>query len=342
VELLGADKALNSTENANDFATLRRISGRGHGFSVLPFDLHSGMILISVLGMILKKTLVSLVIGASALLPMSSAHGAPKPVIVAGVSEWGALARQLVGSDATVISLLTDPNADPHEHEATVQDAEHVSEASVVLVNGAGYDTWLSQLIKTSNPNVQQVNAATLMNVKTGSNPHIFYNPLAAIKFVKKLTSILKSRKGFANIGERSTMLLGQLNAIAASVATIKSSCSNVKVAATEDVASYLLGDAGLDIVTPEALRLAVGNSVDPSVQDLAIALSQLKKHPAFLIDNIQTKTPLTQEIVAQATKSHVPIIKVTETMTGTNYVHFINGVVGKVKVDLKREGCLS
>jgi len=46
-----------------------------------------------------------------------------KPLIVSGVSEWGALAYQLVGADAKVVSLLTDPNADPHEHEATISDA---------------------------------------------------------------------------------------------------------------------------------------------------------------------------------------------------------------------------
>jgi len=135
---------------------------------------------------------------------------------------------------------------------------------------------------------------------------------------------------------------LAQLNAIQSSVESMATRCDHVKVAATEDVTSYLLEDARLDIVTPEALRLAVGNGVDPSVRDLAAALDQLKKHPAFLIDNIQTATPLTDELVAQAKSSHVPVIKVTETMRGTNYVRFINGVVTKMKVDLKIEGCLT
>jgi len=153
------------------------------------------------------------------------------------------------------------------------------------------------------------------MNVASGKNPHLFYNPLAAIKFVKALTKLLAHRRGYANIEVRSTKLLAQLNAIQSSVESMATRCDHVKVAATEDVTSYLLEDARLDIVTPEALRLAVGNGVDPSVRDLAAALDQLKKHPAFLIDNIQTATPLTDELVAQAKSSHVPVIKVTETM---------------------------
>ena len=116
---------------------------------------------------------------------------------------------------------------------------------------------------------------------------------------------------------------------------------SIVSVAATEDVTTYLLVDMGLKVVTPQALRLAVGNGVDPSVQDLATALNQLRRHPAFLIDNVQTATPLTNELVGQAQSSRVPVIKVTETMTGTDYVKWLNTVVKKIEDDLMSKGCL-
>jgi zinc/manganese transport system substrate-binding protein len=94
--------------------------------------------------------------------------------------------------------------------------------------------------------------------------------------------------------------------------------------------------------VTPEGLRLAIGNGVDPSVHDLALALTQLDAHPAFLINNVQTATPLTAQLVAQARAHHVPVIDVTETMAGTDYVAWIGGVVAKVSTALRREGCLA
>jgi zinc/manganese transport system substrate-binding protein len=293
--------------------------------------------------MIPKRLLLALAITVASLAFVAGDVGAStKPLIVSGVSEWGALAHQLVGPDAKVVSLLTDPNADPHDHEATVSDAANVARASVVLENGAGYDTWLTQLVKGQGAKVAVINVGALMGVAPGKNPHLFYNPLAAIKFVKALTTLLEHRPGYANLAVRSRKLLTQLESIQSSVEAIAASCAHVKVAATEDVTSYLLEDARLDIVTPEALRLAVGNGVDPSVRDLATALDQLKKHPAFLIDNIQTATPLTDELAAQAKSSHVAIIKVTETMRGTDYVRFINGVVTKIKADLRVEGCLT
>lgn len=292
--------------------------------------------------MILEKVLLtSSLVAVSLLFSVTGAGSTTKPLIVSGVSEWGALASQLVGTDAKVLSLLADPNADPHQHEATITDAANVARASIVLENGAGYDTWLAQLVRASNSTVKVVDVGRLMGVAPGRNPHLFYNPLAAIKFVKALTALLVHRPGFADVTSRSTALLARLAVTQGDVARIARSCANVKVAATEDVTTYLLSDARLNIVTPRALRLAVGNGVDPSVADLARALAQLRAHPAFLVDNVQTATPLTQELVAQARASRVGVIKVTETMTGSDFVGFIDGVVAKIKAALKLQGCL-
>ena len=296
--------------------------------------------------MVPKKLFVAVAVGAVLAVGLvvalqGSTKTSSRPLIVAGVSQWGALAHQLVGPDATVVSLLTDPNADPHDHEATTSDAVNVSRASIVLLNGAGYDTWLSQLVSARSRPVATIDVGTFMNVKVGHNPHIFYNPTAASRFVTTLTTMLEERGGYRGIGARSSALLSQLTALQHRVQEIRSACVNVPVAATEDVATYLLSDAGLRIVTPEALRLAIGNGVDPSVGDLALALAQLKQHPAFLVDNIQTATALTNEMATVAMSAHVPVIRVTETMRGTNYVTWLDGVISKIEVALKSEGCL-
>lgn len=348
VQVLGAHEAPDPAQDSYDLTALGGISCRTHEREPTGVDLLSRIILTIITGMILKRTFIAgVVLFVVAVLVTMIAFGvvgnraSSKPLIVSGVSQWGALARQLVGPDARVVSLITDPNADPHQHEATVADAANVADASVVLLNGAGYDTWLSQLAATHSSAFQMVNVATLMGVATGKNPHLFYDPRAAIRFVEALTSTLGGRSGFADIKTRSRELLSQLNAVQHGAMSIRRSCAGVPVAATEDVSTYLLSDMGLSVVTPEGLRLAVGNGVDPSVSDLALALAQLGQHPAFLIDNTQTATPLTNELVARARSSHVPVIKVTETMMGTNYVTWINGVVLSIRQALTKEGCI-
>ena len=300
--------------------------------------------------MILRKTRLTIATGLVLTMALvlglfirgafgSSTRG--RGVIVAGVSQWGALASQVATPDFTTVSLLTDPNADPHEHEATISDAANVSRATYVVLNGAGYDTWLQQLTRLQGAQAHVINVASLMGVSTGANPHLFYDPRAAITMVTKLSGVLEAQSHSAALTTRSSALLTQLRAVQRRVTTIRNSCQNVRVAATEDVASYLLNDAGLNIITPEHLRLAVGNGVDPSVSDLATALAQLKTHPAFLIDNVQTATPLTNELVSAAMSDHVPVIRVTETMTGHSYVTWIDGVITQIERALRTEGCL-
>ncbi len=348
MEILGADETLYPTENIDHFTALRSVSSGTHESEPTGTNLFSGMILGIIIGMVLKKTFIAgavlfvvAVFSAMVVMGIAGTTATSKPLIVSGVSQWGALARQLVGPDARVVSLITDPNADPHQHEATVADAANVADADVVLLNGAGYDTWLSQLVANRSSPVATINVAALMHVATGQNPHLFYDPQAAIRFVETLTTTLEQRSGYPHISDRSKKLLTQLNALQRSALTIRQSCTGVAVAATEDVTTYLLKDMGLKIVTPEGLRLAVGNGVDPSVSDLALALPQMDQHPAFLIDNTQTATPLTNEIVARARSAQVPVIKVTETMTGTDYVTWLNTVVHSILQTLKKEGCI-
>ncbi len=298
--------------------------------------------------MILKRLLASatVVVAASLVvtviaLSAGPSNAATKPVIVSGVSQWGALARQVVGSDATVVSLLTDPNADPHNHEATTSDAINVSRATIVIENGAGYDTWLNKLVQARAKAPVVIDVASLMRVRTGSNPHVFYDVRAAERFVAALATDLAHLGKFPGTQARASAVLAKLRVVASRAGQIDHGCRGVKVAATEDVTGYLLKAMGLKVVTPEGLRLAIGNSVDPSVQDLALALNQLRQHPAFLVNNTQTATPLTNEMVSQAKSSHVPVINVTETMTGTNYVKWLSGVVAKMRAALVIKGCV-
>ena len=262
------------------------------------------------------------------------------PVVVSGVSQWGALARSALGGDAQVVTLLSDPNADPHSHEATTSDAAYVDQASIVIENGAGYDTWLSQLVgaRASRPTV--INVASLVGVKTGSNPHLFYDVTAARRFVETLVSKVATVSNSAHVHTSAAAVLTSLRSLEGEVATLRSRCGGVNVAATEDVTGYLLAAMGLHVITPESLRLAVGNGVDPSVGALATALDQLRTHPAFLVNNTQTATPLTNEMVNVARSNHVPVINVTETMVGTNYVAWMGRTIASMRSDLVLEGC--
>src|SRR2546425_8991696 len=98
--------------------------------------------------------------------------------VVAGESFWGSIAAQLGGSKVTVESVVTDPNADPHEYESSPNDARAFAEARLVILNGAGYDTWGQKLLD-ANPSTRRtvLDVSVLVGKKQGDNPHFWYNP---------------------------------------------------------------------------------------------------------------------------------------------------------------------
>src|SRR5437870_6260138 len=60
--------------------------------------------------------------------------------VVAAENFWGSLVSQLGGTHTQVLSIVSDPNADPHEYESNAANARAIANANLVIVNGAGYD----------------------------------------------------------------------------------------------------------------------------------------------------------------------------------------------------------
>src|SRR6266852_2533946 len=75
--------------------------------------------------------------------------------VVATENFWGSIATQLAGSQATVRSIITNPQTDPHAYEPTASDARAIAGADFVIENGAGYDPWAQKLID-ANPSTSR------------------------------------------------------------------------------------------------------------------------------------------------------------------------------------------
>src|SRR6266481_4390370 len=115
---------------------------------------------------------------ALAALPVTARSGEPAPKIVAAENFYGDMARQIAGPDASIDSILTNPNQDPHDFEASPSTARLIADASLVIYNGADYDPWIESLLKASkSANRRTIVAAELMNRKSGDNPHLWYDP---------------------------------------------------------------------------------------------------------------------------------------------------------------------
>jgi zinc/manganese transport system substrate-binding protein len=243
--------------------------------------------------------------------------------VVAAENFWGSLVSQLGGTHVQVLSIVTNPNADPHEYESNAADAEAIAKANYVIVNGAGFDEWALELISASNtPGQRVLNVASLLEQKAGANPHFWYNPYYVYATVHQMYLDLVSLA--PNDTSYFTQQYANLNASLApynaKIDEIRAEFNGTEVASTESIFVYLANATGLYLVSPPAFMQAVSEGTDPPVQSVVQFEQQLQSGQVkVLVYNEQTITPLTSNMETLAKQNHIEVVPITETVLPAN-----------------------
>ena len=243
--------------------------------------------------------------------------------VVAGENFWGSLVSQLGGSEVTVQSVVTDPNADPHEYEGSTNDARAFAEARLVILNGAGYDDWGQKLLdanKASNRKVIRV--ADLVGKKKGDNPHFWYDPAYVTQVADEVTSTLKAidAPDAGYFDRQRSQLATAFKPYMDEVANIERSYSGVPIGATESIFAYMASALGLNLTTPPEFMNAVAEGNDPPASAVATFQSQISGNQIkVLVYNVQAATAVTTNLKTLATARHIPNVGVTETLQPGN-----------------------
>jgi len=271
----------------------------------------------SALGLVLALTAAG-VLGACSTSSPTASGGRIRVVVAENF--WGSITRQLAGSDADVSSIITNPDADPHEYEPTAQDARTVASAQYVIVNGIGYDAWAQKLLD-ANPNGgrQVLNVGDLLGLKAGSNPHQWYSPTSVHRFITRVSADLakldpghragyeQRRAAFESTGLREYNRL---------LAEIKRRFGGTPIGATESIVAPWAAGAGLKMMTPESFLDAVAEGNDPTRADKATVDAQIADRKIkVLVYNSQNATPDVKRLVDAAKAEHIPVTTVTETL---------------------------
>jgi zinc/manganese transport system substrate-binding protein len=282
---------------------------------VFPRVLAGGLLLL----FLLQLTLVA----CGTTFPATTGNSGPVQV-VAAENFWGNIAAQVGGSHVHVTSIIVDPNADPHSYEPTAADARTVASAQYVIVNGAGYDPWADKLLQ-ANPvsERKELNVGDYNGKHEGDNPHMWYNPAYVTAVANKIRDDLKSLDPVdATAFDQSTQsfLSTGLKQYHDLIAAIKATYSGVPVGATESIFSYLAPALGLNLITPYSYLKAVSEGQDISAADEATVEQQInQKQIKVLIYNSQNTPNNIQALVNRARANHIPVAKITETMTPAN-----------------------
>ena len=85
------------------------------------------------------------------LTATTAAHSADTPIaVVAAENFYGDVAKQIGGDQVAVVSVMSNPDQDPHLFETTPGTVRGIAGAQIVIFNGADYDPWMPKILSTA------------------------------------------------------------------------------------------------------------------------------------------------------------------------------------------------
>jgi zinc/manganese transport system substrate-binding protein len=250
----------------------------------------------------------------------SSGSGGSALDVVASTNVYGDIAGQIGGSHVHVTSVLSDPNADPHLFEPGTQNGLAVSQARLVIQNGAGYDDFMGRL-EAASPSGSRivVTIADVLGVHgRDANPHLWYDVPGLPRIAGAIAAGLEQadtkhadayRAGLARF-------IGSLRPLDDEVRRVRKRYAGRPVAYTEPVPGYLLAALALHNLAPTSFTRAIQNGSEPPAEAVA-AMNALVRDRRIdvLIYNSQAVSPITARVRTAAARTGIPVVGVTETL---------------------------
>lgn len=166
-------------------------------------------------------------------------------------------------------------------------------------------------------------------------NEHVWYSLSAMEKIADQVAAKLGELEpeSAGDFTANADAFKKELEALHASLDTLKASAGGARVAVTEPVPHYLLVDAGLVNVTPEDYTAAIeeGSDVPPAVLKATTDLVE-SKSVRILAYNQQTEGPQTQALKKAADVAGIPVVDFSETLPeGKTYLQWMTDNVENI-----------
>jgi zinc/manganese transport system substrate-binding protein len=266
------------------------------------------------------KTIAGLALACLVALGLTTTARAADGMVklVAAENFYGGIAQQIGGLRVEVVSVLSNPDQDPHLFETSPAVLRQLAAAQIVIYNGADYDPWMPKLLKaTPKPGRTVIVAADLVHKKAGDNPHLWYDPPTMPAVARALAAALAKADPAhaADYQARLATFLASLKPLNDKIDTIRKKYSGAPVTASEPVFGYMAAALGLTMRN-EKFQLSIMNNTEPSARDVAAFERDLKEHKVrVMFYNKQASDKIVLHLVELARAAKVPVVGVTETV---------------------------
>jgi zinc/manganese transport system substrate-binding protein len=243
----------------------------------------------------------------------------PLPV-VASFSILADMVKQ-VGGPHVEVSSLVGPNSDAHVFDPTPSDAKRLAAAKLVVVNGLGFEGWMSRLIKSSGYKGPVLTASkgvkTIPMAKsdhghghshshTAPDPHAWQSLLNARQYVENIRVSLSAAMPAhsADFQSRATDYLKQIDALEKStqarIAAVP--MERRRVITSHDAFGYFARAYKVNFYPLQGLSTAS----EPSAADVVRIVNEIKKNKVTAIFAENISDPRVLQRVAKDTGANI------------------------------------
>jgi zinc/manganese transport system substrate-binding protein len=211
--------------------------------------------------------------------------------VVASFSILGDFVRE-VGGDRVAVTTLVGANSDVHVYTPSPSDAQKVSNARLLIINGLGLEGWLPRLVQSSGGKATIVTATTGIaprRLGSDADPHAWQSVANARIYVGNIRDGL-SRADPANAATYSANASAYLARLDALDGEVRAAVAQIpearrKVISTHDAFGYFAAAYGIAFIAPQG----VSTESEASARDIAAIITQVRngKIPAVFLENI-------------------------------------------------------
>lgn len=263
--------------------------------------------------MISRRALVVAFAAAMAAPPVFAQEKLP---VVASFSILGDFVRA-VGGERVALSLLVGPDGDAHVYSPTPADAKTLAGAKLIVVNGLGFEGWMTRLMRSSGAKGTVVTAAGAVKPlkaegghdhghshghSHGANdPHAWQDVTNAKAYVAAIRDglIAADAEGRAVYEANATAYLKELDGLDAAIraAVARIPADRRKAITSHDAFGYFARAYGIEFIAPQG----VSTEAEASARDVARIIRQVKsqKVPAVFLENV-TNPRLAEQIARE------------------------------------------
>jgi zinc/manganese transport system substrate-binding protein len=258
---------------------------------------------------------VLLAAGVAALLVSSPAVARSKIKVVATFSILGDLVKN-VGGNRVEVATLVGPDGDAHVFSPSPADAKMLAAAKLVVVNGLGFEGWITRLVEASGTKASTVVASKGINArnmededhpgKTQIDPHAWQSIANARVYVANIRDGLSAADpaGKEIYAANAKAYLAKLIVLEREVrdAVNKIPADRRKIITSHDAFGYFGAAYRMEFIAPEG----VSTESAVSAKDVAKIITQIRKQkiPAVFLENVSD--PRLMQQIARETGARI------------------------------------